>query len=101
VLRELTVAKQRFNAVMEVLRDGLTVVEVADRYGVTIRPRGPLEVAAGVAASVGSSGIGPLVSCRVLVWAAGSEAQAGDGAVLDRQDLQLPAVDPNGLALFW
>jgi hypothetical protein len=33
VLLELTVAEQRFNAVMEVLRDGLTVVEVADRYG--------------------------------------------------------------------
>jgi transposase InsO family protein len=35
VLRELTVAEQRFNAVMEVLRDGLTVIEVADRYGVS------------------------------------------------------------------
>jgi len=35
VLLELTVAEQRFNAVMEVLRDGLTVVEVADRYGVS------------------------------------------------------------------
>jgi transposase InsO family protein len=35
VLGELTVAEQRFNAVMEVLRDGLTVVEVADRYGVS------------------------------------------------------------------
>ena len=60
-----------------------------------------LEVAAAVAASVGSSGIAPLVSCRVLVVAGGGEAQAGDGPVLDRQDLQLPAVDPNGLALFW
>jgi hypothetical protein len=30
VLLELTVAEQRFNAVMEVLRDGLTVVEVAE-----------------------------------------------------------------------
>jgi transposase-like protein len=29
------VAEQRFNAVMEVLRDGLTVIEVADRYGVS------------------------------------------------------------------
>jgi transposase len=29
------VAEQRFNAVMEVLRDGLAVVEVADRYGVS------------------------------------------------------------------
>jgi hypothetical protein len=48
-----------------------------------------------------SSGIGPLVSCRVLVWAGGGEAQVGDGAVFDGQDLQLPAVDPNGLALFW
>ena len=28
-------AEQRFNAVMEVLRDGLTVSEVADRYGVS------------------------------------------------------------------
>ena len=28
-------AEQRFNAVMEVLRDGLTVIEVADRYGVS------------------------------------------------------------------
>jgi transposase-like protein len=37
VLLELTLAlaEQRFNAVMEVLRDGLTVVEVADRYGVS------------------------------------------------------------------
>jgi hypothetical protein len=29
VLLELTVAEQRFNAVMEVLRDGLTVIESA------------------------------------------------------------------------
>jgi transposase-like protein len=35
VLLELTVAEQRFNAVMEILRDGLTVIEVADRYGVS------------------------------------------------------------------
>jgi transposase InsO family protein len=35
VLLELTVAEQRFNAVMEVLRDGLTVIEVADRYDVS------------------------------------------------------------------
>jgi transposase InsO family protein len=35
VLLELTVAEQRFSAVMEVLRDGLTVVEVAERYGVS------------------------------------------------------------------
>jgi leucine-zipper of insertion element IS481 len=35
VLLELTVVEQRFNAVMEVLRDGLTVIEVADRYGVS------------------------------------------------------------------
>jgi transposase InsO family protein len=35
VLLELTVAEQRFNAVMEVLRDGLMVVEVAERYGVS------------------------------------------------------------------
>ena len=35
MLPELTVAEQRFNAVMEVLRDGLKVVEVADRYGVS------------------------------------------------------------------
>jgi transposase len=35
VLVELTVAEQRFNAVMEVLRDGLTVTEVAERYGVS------------------------------------------------------------------
>jgi transposase-like protein len=35
VLVELTVAEQRFNAVMEVLRDGLTVIEVAARYGVS------------------------------------------------------------------
>ena len=32
---ELTVVEQRFNAVMEVLRDGLTVIEVAGRYGVS------------------------------------------------------------------
>ena len=35
MLLELTVAEQRFNAVMEVLRDGLTVIEVAERYGVS------------------------------------------------------------------
>jgi transposase InsO family protein len=35
VLLELTVTEQRCNAVMEVLRDGLTVTEVADRYGVS------------------------------------------------------------------
>jgi transposase InsO family protein len=35
VLLELTVVEQRFNAVMEVLRDGLTVIEVAGRYGVS------------------------------------------------------------------
>jgi hypothetical protein len=34
VLLELTVAEQRFN-VMEVLRDGRTVIEVAERYGVS------------------------------------------------------------------
>jgi transposase len=35
VLWELSVVEQRYNAVMEVLRDGKTVVEVADRYGVS------------------------------------------------------------------
>jgi transposase len=35
VLLKLTVAEQRFNAIMEVLRDGLTVIEVAERYGVS------------------------------------------------------------------
>ena len=35
MLLELTVAEQRFNAVMEVIRDGLTVIEVADRCGVS------------------------------------------------------------------
>jgi transposase InsO family protein/ribosomal protein L35AE/L33A len=35
VLLELTVVEQRFNAVMEVIRDGLKVIEVADRYGVS------------------------------------------------------------------
>jgi transposase len=35
VLLELTVAEQRCNAVMEVLRDGLTVIEVAERFGVS------------------------------------------------------------------
>ena len=35
MLLELTVAEQRFNAVMEVLRGGLTVIEVANRYGVS------------------------------------------------------------------
>jgi len=35
MLLELTVAEQRCNAVMEVLGDGLTVIEVADRYGVS------------------------------------------------------------------
>ena len=31
MLREFTVAEQRFNAVMEVLRDGLTVIESAQQ----------------------------------------------------------------------
>ena len=35
MLWELSVIEQRYNAVMEVLRDGHTVVEVADRYGVS------------------------------------------------------------------
>jgi transposase len=35
VLLELTVAEQLSSAVMEVLCDGLTVVEVAERYGVS------------------------------------------------------------------
>ena len=35
MLLELTVAEQRFNAVMEIIRDGLTVTEVAERYGVS------------------------------------------------------------------
>ena len=35
MLPELTVAEQRFNAVMEVVRDGLAVTEVAERYGVS------------------------------------------------------------------
>jgi transposase InsO family protein len=35
VLLELSVVEQRYDAVMEVLRDGLTVTEVADRYGVS------------------------------------------------------------------
>jgi transposase len=35
VLLELTVAAQRFNAVMEVLRDGLTAIEVAERSSVS------------------------------------------------------------------
>ena len=35
MLLELTVAEQRCNAVMELLRDGLTVIEVAERYGVS------------------------------------------------------------------
>ena len=38
MLLELTVAEQRFSAVVEVLRDGLTVTEVAGRYGVSRRP---------------------------------------------------------------
>ena len=35
MLLELTVAEQRFNAVMEVIRDGLRVIEVAEHYGVS------------------------------------------------------------------
>jgi transposase InsO family protein len=35
VLLELSVVEQRYDAVMEVLRDGLTVTEVADRYAVS------------------------------------------------------------------
>jgi transposase InsO family protein len=35
VLLELSVVEQRYNAVMEVLRDGQLVVEVAERYGVS------------------------------------------------------------------
>jgi Helix-turn-helix domain len=35
VLLELSVVEQRYNAVMEVLRDGHMVIEVAERYGVS------------------------------------------------------------------
>ena len=35
MLLELTVAEQRFNAVMEAIRDGRTVIEVAERYDVS------------------------------------------------------------------
>ena len=35
MLLELSVVEQRYDAVMEVLRDGLSVTEVADRYGVS------------------------------------------------------------------
>ena len=35
MLVELSVVEQRFAAVLEVVRDGLPVVEVADRYGVS------------------------------------------------------------------
>jgi transposase len=35
VLLELTVAEQGFNAVMEVIRDGLKVIEVTERYEVS------------------------------------------------------------------
>ena len=38
MLLALTVAEQRFNAVMEVIRDGLTVVEVAEGFGFAARP---------------------------------------------------------------
>jgi hypothetical protein len=38
VLLELTVAEQRFNAVMEVLRDRLTVIGIAERYGSAAKP---------------------------------------------------------------
>jgi transposase-like protein len=47
VLLELRVAEQRFNAVMEVIRDGLTVIEVAERYGLRrdrTRHRSPLTI---------------------------------------------------------
>ena len=33
MLLELSVVEQRYDAVMEVLRDGLSKTEVADRYG--------------------------------------------------------------------
>jgi transposase InsO family protein len=35
VLLELSVVEQRYDAVMEILRDGLSVTEVAERYGVS------------------------------------------------------------------
>jgi DNA-binding NarL/FixJ family response regulator len=35
VLVELSVVEQRYAAVLEVVRDGLTVVEVAERYAVS------------------------------------------------------------------
>jgi transposase-like protein len=35
VLRELTVVEQRYLAVMEVIRDGWKVIEVAERHGVS------------------------------------------------------------------
>jgi hypothetical protein len=36
VLLELTVAEQCFNAVMEVIRDRLTLIEVAERSGLGV-----------------------------------------------------------------
>ena len=47
MLLELTVAEQRFNAVMEVIRDRLTVIEVAERSGLgrdRTRHRSPLTI---------------------------------------------------------
>jgi hypothetical protein len=59
VLVELTVAEQRFNAVMEVLRDGLTVIEVAGRYSVSRQT-----VMAGCAAT-GPAGWTPWPTARI------------------------------------
>jgi hypothetical protein len=47
VLLELTMAEQRLNAVMEVIRDGRTVIEVAERSGLgrdRTRHRSPLTI---------------------------------------------------------
>ena len=59
MLLELTVAEQRFNAVMEVLRDGLTVIEVAERYGVS------RQMCTAGCAAIGPAGWTPWPTARI------------------------------------
>ena len=81
MLLELTVAEQRFNAVMEVLRDGLTVIEVAGRYSVSRQT-----VMAGCAAT-GPAGWTPWPTARIGPASAPPDAGRGRGSAAQPQRL--------------
>ena len=113
MLLELTVAEQRFNAVMEVIRDGLTVIEVAERYGVTARPStaGCAATAGGLNALADRShrplslppsdagrGRGPLWSCAASIPAGGRvgwpTCWSAAGSIRRRAGRRLPGPGP-------